>query len=127
MRKQTHPRLHRQRGQALVETALMMWVIITVVFFIFELGWLMYTRSEEHTSELQSHLNLVCRLLLEKKKQQLAHQPNPNFASSPVRYRPHRNDLPSIQYLRQHTVNHFTPPTSTIAQSQNAKSTRLPT
>src|SRR5260370_10567715 len=33
-------------------------------------------RSEEHTSELQSHLNLVCRLLLEKKKkrqQQLIH------------------------------------------------------
>src|SRR5260370_16642319 len=28
-------------------------------------GW---KRSEEHTSELQSHLNLVCRLLLEKKK-----------------------------------------------------------
>src|SRR5207237_9400559 len=25
-------------------------------------------RSEEHTSELQSHLNLVCRLLLEKRK-----------------------------------------------------------
>src|SRR5260370_23624008 len=25
-------------------------------------------RSEEHTSELQSHLNLVCRLLLEKQK-----------------------------------------------------------
>src|SRR2546422_6317029 len=31
-------------------------------------------RSEEHTSELQSRLHLVCRLLLEKKKQtQLAH------------------------------------------------------
>src|SRR5467141_4675599 len=29
-------------------------------------SWL--SRSEEHTSELQSHLNLVCRLLLEKKK-----------------------------------------------------------
>src|SRR5260370_26179317 len=29
------------------------------------------TRSEEHTSELQSHLNLVCRLLLEKKKKAL--------------------------------------------------------
>src|SRR5260370_15659190 len=29
---------------------------------------LVTTRSEEHTSELQSHLNLVCRLLLEKKK-----------------------------------------------------------
>src|SRR5438477_6945401 len=27
-------------------------------------------RSEEHTSELQSHVNLVCRLLLEKKKSQ---------------------------------------------------------
>src|SRR5690242_21439094 len=26
-------------------------------------------RSEEHTSELQSHVNLVCRLLLEKKKE----------------------------------------------------------
>src|SRR2546429_2890072 len=29
-------------------------------------------RSEEHTSELQSRLHLVCRLLLEKKKQQFA-------------------------------------------------------
>src|SRR5690242_21084308 len=28
----------------------------------------LYARSEEHTSELQSHVNLVCRLLLEKKK-----------------------------------------------------------
>src|SRR5260370_23660294 len=28
-------------------------------------------RSEEHTSELQSHLNLVCRLLLEKKNKLL--------------------------------------------------------
>src|SRR5438477_5852928 len=27
-----------------------------------------FARSEEHTSELQSHVNLVCRLLLEKKK-----------------------------------------------------------
>src|SRR5690242_21506404 len=30
-------------------------------------------RSEEHTSELQSHVNLVCRLLLEKKKNQHNH------------------------------------------------------
>src|SRR2546422_7234067 len=29
-------------------------------------------RSEEHTSELQSRLHLVCRLLLEKKKKQVA-------------------------------------------------------
>src|SRR2546430_3165095 len=34
------------------------------------------TRSEEHTSELQSQSNLVCRLLLEKKK-------NPSRAPSP--------------------------------------------
>src|SRR6202041_92111 len=32
-------------------------------------------RSEEHTSELQSHVNLVCRLLLEKKKQSFLVQP----------------------------------------------------
>src|SRR2546430_11657822 len=30
-------------------------------------------RSEEHTSELQSQSNLVCRLLLEKKKTNIAH------------------------------------------------------
>src|SRR5690242_21341291 len=30
-------------------------------------------RSEEHTSELQSHVNLVCRLLLEKKKKNNKH------------------------------------------------------
>src|SRR5438034_3091606 len=29
------------------------------------------TRSEEHTSELQSHSDLVCRLLLEKKKKEV--------------------------------------------------------
>src|SRR5260370_24525663 len=37
-------------------------------------------RSEEHTSELQSHLNLVCRLLLEKKKQ-AAPDPTPTRAT----------------------------------------------
>src|SRR2546422_6489841 len=31
----------------------------------------MLLRSEEHTSELQSRLHLVCRLLLEKKKNQI--------------------------------------------------------
>src|SRR5256886_7085241 len=31
-------------------------------------GFLTYIRSEEHTSELQSQSNLVCRLLLEKKQ-----------------------------------------------------------
>src|SRR5437588_8666270 len=32
-----------------------------------------HTRSEEHTSELQSHSDLVCRLLLEKKKKYKIH------------------------------------------------------
>src|SRR2546427_3204909 len=32
-------------------------------------------RSEEHTSELQSQSNLVCRLLLEKKKNQQSYEP----------------------------------------------------
>src|SRR5204862_5944306 len=31
-------------------------------------NWLIWKRSEEHTSELQSRRDLVCRLLLEKKK-----------------------------------------------------------
>ena len=35
-------------------------------------------RSEEHTSELQSRLHLVCRLLLEKKKQTHTHTNNNN-------------------------------------------------
>src|SRR2546422_8589388 len=33
-------------------------------------------RSEEHTSELQSRLHLVCRLLLEKKKNKIYYQQN---------------------------------------------------
>src|SRR5207237_6195988 len=36
------------------------------------LAWRGTRRSEEHTSELQSHLNLVCRLLLEKKNTTVA-------------------------------------------------------
>src|SRR3989449_2018683 len=42
------------------------------------------TRSEEHTSELQSRLHLVCRLLLEKKKKKIkdtATATNRSFAS----------------------------------------------
>src|SRR5260370_15407383 len=36
----------------------------------------LFARSEEHTSELQSHLNLVCRLLLEKKKNKITQANN---------------------------------------------------
>src|SRR2546422_4038058 len=43
-------------------------------------------RSEEHTSELQSRLHLVCRLLLEKKKINLSKN---RFGSNALRYEPH--------------------------------------
>src|SRR5256886_7625427 len=33
-----------------------------------DISWITSARSEEHTSELQSQSNIVCRLLLEKKK-----------------------------------------------------------
>src|SRR2546430_7340201 len=39
------------------------------------------SRSEEHTSELQSQSNLVCRLLLEKKKQTLNSKVSTRFHS----------------------------------------------
>src|SRR2546429_3985985 len=46
------------------------------------------TRSEEHTSELQSRLHLVCRLLLEKKKQgnqcQTSQCHNQSYAIEPL-------------------------------------------
>src|SRR5260370_26913491 len=45
-------------------------------------------RSEEHTSELQSHLNLVCRLLLEKKKTTTI-----EIHMHPTRFRVHVTEL----------------------------------
>src|SRR2546429_7119643 len=42
------------------------------------------TRSEEHTSELQSRLHLVCRLLLEKKKNPTLHLPKIRLAPQVV-------------------------------------------
>src|SRR2546429_7399625 len=41
-------------------------------------------RSEEHTSELQSRLHLVCRLLLEKKKSDLSYRCNYIYLSNEV-------------------------------------------
>src|SRR5256884_5471991 len=40
------------------------------------------TRSEEHTSELQSRLHLVCRLLLEKKNLSISTVPSNDFTSA---------------------------------------------
>src|SRR5260370_17857322 len=49
-------------------------------------------RSEEHTSELQSHLNLVCRLLLEKKKTR-------TFRTTPS------SDTFAVYYVHAHTLD----------------------
>src|SRR5260370_42648036 len=43
-------------------------VVLVIVALIHGVTIVWQMRSEEHTSKLQSHLNLVCRLLLEKKK-----------------------------------------------------------
>src|SRR2546429_4302025 len=49
-------------------------------------------RSEEHTSELQSRLHLVCRLLLEKKKRPRSppDRPRPSIVALPTRALPAR-------------------------------------
>src|SRR2546426_4713764 len=48
--------------------------------------YVMDARSEEHTSELQSPCNLVCRLLLEKKKKQASGEGDRRTAASPTPY-----------------------------------------
>src|SRR5438132_3354744 len=52
------------------------WVVLGVSTTVNALAWgarasFALFRSEEHTSELQSHSDLVCRLLLEKKKNRI--------------------------------------------------------
>src|SRR5205809_1517766 len=49
-------------------------------------------RSEEHTSELQSRLHLVCRLLLEKKKKKLTDRPCTH----------HQNGRPNQAFQQDH-------------------------
>src|SRR2546430_5580330 len=48
-------------------------------------------RSEEHTSELQSQSNLVCRLLLEKKNYDTASARDSSELRSPINSRPRRS------------------------------------
>src|SRR5260370_21350541 len=50
-------------------------------------------RSEEHTSELQSHLNLVCRLLLEKKKTKTTNRQYKGTYTTSPRPTQHRNTI----------------------------------
>src|SRR2546430_13496310 len=44
------------------------WIVVKAISYSIRLTKAATARSEEHTSELQSQSNLVCRLLLEKKK-----------------------------------------------------------
>src|SRR2546430_6508933 len=53
-----------------------------------------HQRSEEHTSELQSQSNLVCRLLLEKKKNHTT-QPGPTALRSRARHHASRDARPA--------------------------------
>src|SRR5437016_11046641 len=55
-------------------------------------------RSEEHTSELQSLTNLVCRLLLEKKKK---HPEQPKYQSDRTRRTTSRHPLPPYGHRRE--------------------------
>src|SRR5256886_3937136 len=60
------------------------------------------SRSEEHTSELQSQSNLVCRLLLEKKKQPIS----PRIMYPPARHKrlPHvASPATHVPPIRSHT------------------------
>src|SRR5260370_7399354 len=68
-------------------------------------------RSEEHTSELQSHLNLVCRLLLEKKTA------FSTMAAWPLRFHP-SSDVISL-YLRP-------APASALTSRRCCSSAQLP-
>src|SRR5260370_25453109 len=54
-------------------------------------------RSEEHTSELQSHLNLVCRLLLEKKTNCTSGSSRSNQRACPLASIPTRTGWPTAR------------------------------
>src|SRR2546429_2538902 len=73
-------------------------------------------RSEEHTSELQSRLHLVCRLLLEKKK--IAYRPHQTLAanSSNSGVTVHTSITPPLQ----------SSPSSTVQRSSTPLSRELP-
>src|SRR5205809_3394898 len=61
-----------QRGPHFPRNALLIAVAVTLV--LAGTYVVVTLRSEEHTSELQSRLHLVCRLLLEKKKNRSEHE-----------------------------------------------------
>src|SRR5690606_40765792 len=66
-------KLPAERQDRARKTGLML-ALVTRILLLMSISWLMSLRSEEHTSELQSRENLVCRLLLEKKKNQQSYK-----------------------------------------------------
>src|SRR5438105_10101497 len=69
-------------------------------------------RSEEHTSELQSRVDLVCRLLLEKKKKQTKNQQRQKNRTHRHKNRRHKMDQPvssdTCSRLHTHTNQKIT-------------------
>src|SRR5690606_41384122 len=57
-------------GSVAISVTAWAWIPVAISASVSTPSFFMIPRSEEHTSELQSRENLVCRLLLEKKKQQ---------------------------------------------------------
>src|SRR6202521_764362 len=75
-------------------------------------------RSEEHTSELQSPQNLLCRLLLEMGLALPPRGPHPPRANSPSPRRPpspslHTTSRPATNHRSSRAAAHFHPPTPT--------------
>src|SRR5260370_6564521 len=83
------------------------------------------SRSEEHTSELQSHLNLVCRLLLEKKKTNDNH--NFNMLAGCKRLDEHklhdRNEFTPLLHQRDHARHDHpeVPPLRNVIRDDSAE------
>src|ERR1039457_7176474 len=69
-------------------------------------------RSEEHTSELQSPCNLVCRLLLEKKKKETSPHPGPAFTPSTPHTATRASPQPGQPWRVATLPNAPNPPTS---------------
>src|SRR5256885_6602128 len=84
-------------------------------------------RSEEHTSELQSPCNLVCRLLLEKKKKKQSHTSLPNYISPSSPLTNHDTTPPFTCLISCLTITHtcLTMSDSTLTPLHSTPATML--